>query len=85
MSDRTNAVADATGAMVTTNRRASASIAAMSADLRTLTGTIDGLIPASRATGASLASMRRNSIATRVALESIVRKMLAYGLPQASR
>ena len=85
MADRTNAVADATGAMVTTNARASASIAAMSADLRTLTGTIDGLIPASRATGASLASMRQNSIATRAALESIVRKMLAYGLPQASR
>jgi hypothetical protein len=28
--------------------------------------------------------MRRDSLATRAALESIVRKMLAYGLPQAS-
>ncbi len=84
MSDRTNAVADATGAMVATNRRAGASIAAMSADLRTLTRTIDGLVPASRATGDQLASMRANSIATRVALQSIVRKMLAYGLPQAT-
>jgi methyl-accepting chemotaxis protein len=84
MERSTIAVGDTTEAMVATNRGVQRSIAAMSGDLGSLTTTIDSLVPVSRSTGGKLASMRTASAATRTSLESIVAKMLSYGLPQAA-
>ena len=84
MAASTGEVADTTAAMVTTNDGVKRSIASMTGDIGTLTTTISDLVPVSSATGTKLASMRVNSAATRKALDSIVAKMLGYGLPQAA-
>jgi len=84
MQRSTNAVGDTTAAMVQTNVGVQRSIAAMSGDLGSLTTTIDALVPVSRSTGTKLGSMQTASAATRRSLQSIVAKMLSYGLPQAA-